>query len=164
MFSYFAYSVCDKLAILAVSQYQMQGHRAVKPFIDCGLRQIFERVPHVDNKIGGRMSTNQLQSGSRQIFLRQSSFACHQCLGDSSLLMNDGVDGSSDSMGRCNSKCVELKTINCFAVGCYAVLRSRVTSPGRDSSHLWNCIRRFFVISESHEALASQIPRKICFP
>ena len=65
------------------------------------------------------MSSDQFQSGSRQIFLRQSSFACHQCLGDSSPLTNDGVDGSSDSMGRCISKCVELKTINRFAVGCY---------------------------------------------
>ena len=65
------------------------------------------------------MSSDQFQSGSRQIFLRQSSFAFHQCLDESTTLTNDEVDGSSDSMGRCISKCVELKTINRFAVACY---------------------------------------------
>ena len=64
------------------------------------------------------MSNDQFQSGSRQIFLRQSSFACHQCLGHFSSLTNDGVGGSSDFMGGCIFKCVELKTINRFTGGC----------------------------------------------
>ena len=39
-----------------------------------------------------------------------------------------------------------------------------VISARRDSSHLWNCVRRFSGIGESNETLASQISRKICFP